>query len=106
MATPPPAAPTPTIFGKEPVVIIGVIASCVIAVIQVLSGQGIITDVIAGHVIDATKALTQILTILAPVIAAFLARPQVTPVANPTLPQGTVVNVVTPPASPNTTTTI
>lgn len=97
---------TTKILGREPVVIIGVAASCVIAVIQVLSGQGIISDVVAGHAIDATKALTQILTILAPVIAAFVARPQVTPVSAPTLPAGTKVTVVTPPTTANVVTTL
>jgi hypothetical protein len=93
-------------FGREPVVIIGVIASCVIAVVQVLSGNGVISDVAAGKALDATNAMAQILTILAPIIAAGLARGQVTPVSNPTLPQGTVVNVTTPPSVPNTTTTL
>jgi hypothetical protein len=95
-----------TIFGKEPVVIIGIAASCVIAVVQVLSGNGVISDVAAGKAIDATNAMAQIITILAPAIAALIARPQVTPVASPALPQGTKVTVITPPANPNTTTTV
>jgi len=93
-------------FGREPVVVIGIAASVVIAVIQTLSGQGVISDVTAGRALDGVNALQQILVLLAPIIASLLARTQVTPTSNPVLPQGTKVTVVTPPASPNTTTTV
>jgi len=96
----------PTFFGKEPVVWIGIIATVVIAIVQTLSGQGVISDVTAGKALDATNAMTQLLTLLAPIIAGLLARTQVTPVANPALPSGTTVTVLTPPASPNTTTVL
>lgn len=95
-----------SIFGRQPVVWIGIIAAVVIAVVQTLLGQGVISDVTAGKAIDAVNALGQLLTVLAPVIAALVARTQVTPVSSPVLPQGTKVTVVTPPASPNTTTTL
>jgi hypothetical protein len=95
-----------TIFGRQPVFWIGVIASAVIAVVQVLSGNGVISDVVAGKAMDATNALAQVITILAPVIAAMISRTQVTPVASPALPQGTKVTVITPPQNPNTTVTV
>lgn len=95
-----------TIFGRQPVVWIGIIASVAVAVVQALLGQGVISDVTAGKAVDTVNALGQILTVLAPVIAALVARTQVTPVSSPVLPQGTKVTVVTPPGSPNTTTTL
>ena len=94
------------VFGRQPAVWIGVIASCILAVVTTLLGQGIISDALAGRVTDLVNASAQILTILAPVIAGLVIRTQVTPVAAPVLPQGTKVTVVTPPETPNTTTTV
>lgn len=94
------------IFGRQPVVWVGIIAAVAIAVVQTLSGQGVISDVTAGKAIDMTNALGQVLTIAIPIILNYAAHTQVTPVSSPVLPQGTKVTVVTPPATPNTTTTL
>lgn len=94
-----------TIFGRQPVVWIGIIAAVVIAVVQTLLGQGVISDAAAGKAVDFTNALAQVLTILAPVIAALVSRTQVTPVSSPVLPAGTKVTVVPPPAAATATTT-
>ena len=95
-----------TIFGREPAFWIGVIGAVAVAVIQTLAGQGVISDVAAGKTIDTLTLLQQLLTILVPVIAGLVIRTQVTPVAAPALPSGTKVTVITPPANPNTTTTV
>ena len=94
------------ILGKEPLVWIGIIVSLVLAVATNLNGQGVISDATTGQITDATKALGQILVIIAPLITALIARPSVTSVAQPSLPQGTSVTVVTPGDAPNTTTTL
>ena len=105
MTTPQPA-PSPTIFGKEPAALIGILASVVLAVVSVLVTNGVLNQALAGKITDTVGALTQILTILAPFIASLLIRTQVTPVAAPSLPSGTTVTVITPPTTANTTTTV
>jgi citrate lyase alpha subunit len=69
------------IFGREPAVWIGVIVSCILAVVGVLTGQGVISDALGGHITDATNALAQILVLVAPLVTGVLIRGQVTPVA-------------------------
>ena len=96
----------PSIGGREPAFWIGLVVSIIVAVLGVLTGQGVISEALAGKITDGVNALAQILVILAPVIAGLLIRAQVTPVAAPVLPAGTKVTVVTPPASPNTVTTV
>ena len=68
------------IFGREPAVWIGIIVSCILAVLSVLTGQGVISDALAGKITDGINAIAQLLVILAPVITGLLIRPQVTPV--------------------------
>ena len=80
-----------TLGGREPAFWIGLIATIVIGIISTLSGQGVLSDAMAGKITDGVKALVQILTLLAPVIAAFFIRGQVTPTASPVLPTGTPV---------------
>lgn len=95
-----------TIFGREPIAWIGIIAAVAIAVIQTLLGQGVISDVAAGKAIDLTTALGQVLTIIVPLVAALAGRTQVTPTVAPKLLQGTIVTVQTPPGQPDTKTTL
>lgn len=83
----------PKFFGREPVVWIGIIVSCILAVLSVLTGEGVINDALAGKITDAVTALSQLLVIFAPIITAILARPTVTPVSAPKLPMGTPVLV-------------
>jgi hypothetical protein len=40
-----------TIFGREPVAWVGVIVALAIAIIQTLTGQGVLDDAIAGRAI-------------------------------------------------------
>jgi hypothetical protein len=60
-----------------------------------LTGQGVISDAIAGTITNAVTAIAQILVLLAPIIAGVLIRQRVTPVAAPQLPSGTNVAVTT-----------
>ncbi len=94
------------IFGRQPAVWIGVIVSCILAVLGVLTGEGIVSDALAGQIGDVVAALSQILILLAPVITGLLIRPTVTPIAAPRLPQGATVTVVTPEGQPNFDTTL
>lgn len=95
-----------TIFGRQPAVWIGIIVSCILAVVGVLSGEGVLSDALKGQITDGVNALAQILVLLAPVITGILIRPQVTPIAAPRLEQGTQVVVVTPEGEPNFTKTL
>jgi hypothetical protein len=90
-----------TIFGRQPAFWIGVIVSCILAVVSVLTGDGVLSDALAGQITDGITALAEILVLLAPVITGLLIRTQVTPTADPQLPQGSVVTVVTPGNRPN-----
>ena len=96
-----------TLFGREPVAWVGVIVGVAIAVIQTLTGQGVLGDAVAGKAIDAVNALGQVATIFIPVIIGiFAARQAVTPTAAPALPQGTKVEVITPAGQANTSTVL
>lgn len=90
-----------TLFGRQPAAWIGIIVSCILAVLSVLTGEGVISDALAGQITDGVEALAQLLVLLAPVITGLLIRPTVTPVAEPKLPTGTRVEVVTPGDLPN-----
>ena len=94
------------ILGREPAFWIGLIVTLVIGVISTLSAEGVISQALAGKITDATNALSQILILLAPIVTGLLIRSQVTPIAAPALPSGTTVTVITPTATPNTTTTL
>jgi uncharacterized membrane protein len=95
-----------TIFGRQPAFWIGLIVTLVLGVVQTLTGNGLISEVTAGQTTDLVNSTAQLLVLLAPLIAGLLIRTQVTPVANPSLPQGTRVEVVTPEGQPNLTTTL
>lgn len=90
-----------TIFGRNPAAWIGIIVSCILAVLSVLTGEGVIGDALAGQITDGVNALAQLLVLLAPVITGLLIRPTVTPVADPKLPAGAIVTVETPGDLPN-----
>lgn len=90
-----------TIFGRQPAFWIGVIVSSVLAVLSVLTGQGVLSDAMAGQITDGVNAVAQLLLLLAPVVTGLLIKTQVTPTAAPQLPQGTIVTVVTPGDRPN-----
>jgi hypothetical protein len=92
-----------TIFGRNPAAWIGIIVSCILAVVSVLTGEGVISDALAGDITVGVNSLAQILVLLAPLVTGLLIRPTVTPVADPRLAQGTVVTVVTPGDAPNLT---
>lgn len=85
-----------TIFGRNPAAWIGIIVSCILAVLSVLTGEGVIGDALAGRITDGVEALAQLLVLLAPVITGLLIRPTVTPTASPRLPSGSVVSVALP----------
>ncbi len=62
------------IFGKEPVVWIGILASLLLTIYQQVSTPGIIVEGNLG------LSISNIITVLAPIIAAFFARNFVSPV--------------------------
>jgi hypothetical protein len=80
-------------WNRQPAAIIGIIVSSVLAVVSVLSTNGVLSEAATGQITDATNALGQLLVIVAPLITAILIRSQVTPVAAPKLPGGTIVEV-------------
>lgn len=85
------------LFGREPVAWVGVLVAVAIAVIQTLTGQGVLDDAVAGRAVDATNALAQLATIIIPIVVGiFATRQAVTPTAAPALPQGTTVTVYEP----------
>lgn len=94
------------IFGRQPAFWIGLIVTLILGAVQTLLGEGVISDVLAGQVTDAVNAVAGVLVLLAPLIAGLLIRPTVTPVTAPALPQGTVVEVITPGDQPNLKTTV
>lgn len=76
---------------REPAFWIGLAVSVTVAVLGVLTGQGVISQITSGTVTDAVTALASLATIIAPLIAGILIKRQVTPVASPVLPAGTPV---------------
>ena len=76
---------------REPAFFIGLAVSLVVAILGVLTGQGVISQIHAGTVTDAVTALASLATIIAPLIAGLLIKRQVTPTASPVLPAGTPV---------------
>jgi hypothetical protein len=59
-----------TIFGRQPAAWIGIIVSCILAVLSVLTGQGVISDALAGRITDGVNAVAQLLVIAAPIVTA------------------------------------
>ena len=85
-----------TLMGRQPAAWIGIIVSCILAVVSVLLGEGVLSDVLAGQITDGVNAVAQLLLLFAPIITGLLIRRTVTPVAAPQLPAGSIVHVVTP----------
>jgi hypothetical protein len=86
-------------MAANPVRIVGIVTAVVIAILQALSTEGVISS-------DITVNLINLITILAPILAAEIARRFVTPISSPSLPAGTKVEVVTSEGQPNFTTTL
>ena len=74
-----------TIFGRQPVVWIGLLASLALGILQAVSGVDVI---VPGQ---PAQSAANIIKIVGPLIAAFLAQNFVTPVSSPVLPAGTAV---------------
>lgn len=85
----------------EPVRLIGIAASVVLAVVTTLLGEGVISDALAGQITDGVEAAKELLVILAPIFATELARRQSTPFKAPRVLEGTTVEVITPDGEPN-----
>lgn len=81
------------IFGRQPAFWIGLIVTLVLGVVRTLAGEGLISDAATGQVESAVHAIAQLLELVAPLVAAMLIKPLVTPVASPQLPANTKVAV-------------
>ena len=64
----------PSFLGHEPVFWVGVVSACVIAIIQTLAGQGVLTSNQQDTVVNLVMAVT-------PIVGALIARQFVTPVS-------------------------
>jgi len=89
---------------REPAVVIGIIGTVALAVIQSLSGQGVIGPDIAATVIgfiDNTATPVPLdgwgLLLITGIVIRFF----VTSASAPAVKEGTLVTVVTPPGEPN-----
>jgi hypothetical protein len=90
----------PIILGLAPAIITGLIT----ALANVLRAFGL--GDITKEQIDALNAAALALMLVLSAVGAWWARERSTPTASPTLDQGTVVTVVTPPGEANRTTTL
>lgn len=88
-------------WDRQPAAWIGIIVSSILAVLSVLTGEGVISDALSLQITDGVNAIAQLLVLLAPLITGLLIQPKVTPVADPKLPSGTIVEVQTPGDAPN-----
>lgn len=64
-------------LNKEPVLIIGTVATILVGAIATLTGNGFISDTAAGKATDIVNSTAQLLVLLAPIIAAIVARGRV-----------------------------
>lgn len=67
-------------FGREPALVIGTIATIVVGAIATLTGNGFISDVAAGKATDIVNSAAQLGILIAPIVAAWFTRARVTPV--------------------------
>jgi len=88
------------LFGREPAFWIGLIVTLIIGVLTTLTGEGVISDALAGRITDFVNAFAELAVLFAPLIAGLLIRQNVTPTASPVLPAGT--SVTTPSGAPAT----
>lgn len=56
-----------SIFGREPAFIVGLVGSCVVAIVQTFAAQGVITN-------DQAQTVVNVVGVLVPVIAGIVAR--------------------------------
>lgn len=84
------------IFGREPARWIGLIVTLVVAILRVLVGDDLISQDNADAVANAVQKIADVALIFAPMIAAELIRPNVTPSKEPRLEAGTEVYVTSP----------
>jgi len=82
-----------SIFGREPSFWIGLGVSIILGAVATLTGEGVISDALAGKITDGVHAVAQLLVLFAPLIAGILIRGNVTPTAAPSLPMGTAVTM-------------
>lgn len=87
----------------EPVRLVGIIATCILAVLSVLTGEGVISDALAGQITDGVEAVKELALILVPIIVTEIARKRSTSFAAPRVKEGTTVTVITPEGEPNRT---
>ena len=64
-------------FNKEPAVLIGIIVTVILGAVQTLTGEGIISEALAGTVTDLLNAGAQLVVLLIPIITGILIRSQV-----------------------------
>lgn len=90
----------PIILGLAPAIVSGLI----VALANVLRAFGVVD--LTQEQIDALNAAALALMLVLGALGAWWARRHSTPTANPTLDEGTVVTVITPPGEANRTTTV
>ena len=64
-------------MNKEPALIIGTIVTILLAVVTTLSGNGFISDALAGKLTDLVNGAGQLILLLLPLITAALIRTRV-----------------------------
>lgn len=62
---------------KEPALIIGTIVTIILGIIATLTGNGFISDALAGKLTDLVNAAAQLIILLIPFITAVLVRQKV-----------------------------
>lgn len=81
------------IFGRQPAFWIGLIVSLILGAVRTIAGEGLISDAATGQITNVVNAVGELLLLVAPLITGMLIQPNVTPVAKPMLPAGTMVQV-------------
>lgn len=91
------------IFGREPVAWVGIIVAVILAVVQTLLGEGVISDALSGRITDIVQSLSGSVIVLIPIVTTLLARRGSTSAAQPKLEVGTAVLVDRPAGQPEDT---
>lgn len=65
---------------RQPVRWIGLAVTLILGAVATLSGEGVISDALAGQITDATNAIAQLVVLALPLLGAILASRYVTPV--------------------------
>jgi hypothetical protein len=66
-------------MNKEPALIIGTLVTIIVATLATLSGNGFISDALAGKLTDLVNGGAQLLILLIPLITAAIIRTKVSP---------------------------